>query len=280
MPTFPSVAQFVEDHARLIELERCAEVDEGRRKHGEKTLHALQREGVALAPLSVADEAPGLEGRTLLRLTHARPGELPAGRVRTGDLVSVAPVKADAAPAGTAFKGVVYRMDRGSVTVALDEAPDERLREPLRLDRVANDTTYRRWSEALSDLRDYTRGGAKRMREIAFGISQPRFHDPDEIEFFNEALDASQREAIGFALSARDLALIHGPPGTGKTTAVVELIRQALARGERVLACAPSNVAVDNLAERLARSDDKLVRVGHPARFLPAVIEHSLDALV
>ena len=46
--------------------------------------------------------------------------------------------------------------------------------------------------------------------------------------------------------------MIHGPPGTGKTTTVVELIRQAVAMGLKVLACAPSNVAVDNLVERLA----------------------------
>ena len=65
------------------------------------------------------------------------------------------------------------------------------------------------------------------------------------------ALNPSQQEAVRFALFARDVAVLHGPPGTGKTTAVVELIRQAVRRGEKVLACAPSNLAVDNLLERL-----------------------------
>ena len=64
-----------------------------------------------------------------------------------------------------------------------------------------------------------------------------------------DGLNPSQQNAIQFALSARDVAIIHGPPGTGKTTSVVAFIRQAVARGEKVLACAPSNTAVDNLLE-------------------------------
>ena len=62
-----------------------------------------------------------------------------------------------------------------------------------------------------------------------------------------------------------------GPPGTGKTTAVVEAILQEAARGSRVLACAASNIAVDNLVERLAKAAPKLrlLRLGHPARLLP-----------
>src|SRR5204862_2005348 len=89
-----------------------------------------------------------------------------------------------------------------------------------------------------------------------------------------------QQEAVQFALAARDVAVIHGPPGTGKTTAVVELIRQSIRRGERVLACAPSNLAVDNLLERLVAAGERALRLGHPARVLPALREHTLDLLV
>ena len=75
-----------------------------------------------------------------------------------------------------------------------------------------------------------------------------------------------------------DLALVHGPPGTGKTTVLVEVIRRAVARGEKVLATAPSNLAVDNLVERLAAAGLACVRVGHPARVLPSVLAHTLEA--
>lgn len=80
-----------------------------------------------------------------------------------------------------------------------------------------------------------------------------------------------------------DIAMIHGPPGTGKTTTVVEFITQTcLLQKSKVLACAPSNIAVDNIIERLHEADPKLkiVRIGHPARLLASVQKHCLDALI
>jgi ATP-dependent RNA/DNA helicase IGHMBP2 len=96
----------------------------------------------------------------------------------------------------------------------------------------------------------------------------------------DKSLNTVQREAVQLALSARDVGMIHGPPGTGKTTAVVEVIRQAVRRGRRVLACAPSNLAVDNIFERLLAFGESAVRLGHPARVLPELRDHTLDLVV
>src|SRR5205085_2403765 len=94
------------------------------------------------------------------------------------------------------------------------------------------------------------------------------------------SLNSEQQAALDLADRAQDLALVHGPPGTGKTTVLVEVIRQAVARGEKVLGSAPSNLAVDNLVERLVAAGVDAVRIGHPARVLPAVVEHTLDQKV
>ncbi|RMX71358.1 hypothetical protein D0869_15716, partial [Hortaea werneckii] len=89
-----------------------------------------------------------------------------------------------------------------------------------------------------------------------------------------------QKEAIRFTLATREVSLIHGPPGTGKTHTLIELILQLLARNQRILVCGPSNISVDNIVERLSSHKGiPMVRLGHPARLLPAVLNHSLEVL-
>ncbi|KAE8224129.1 hypothetical protein CF319_g2930 [Tilletia indica] len=133
----------------------------------------------------------------------------------------------------------------------------------------------------------------------------------------NANLNPSQLAAIDFALRSQPFSLLHGPPGTGKTTTLIELISQVVLpyhpsspsassdagaetankRRKRVLVCAASNLAIDNLLERLVvptpskdpdrdtptvlrRAGISVVRLGHPARVMPALVERTLDRLV
>lgn len=124
------------------------------------------------------------------------------------------------------------------------------------------------------------------MRTL-FGLSSPTplpadlSSDPDvgNLEWIDPSLNDSQKDAIRFALASREIALIHGPPGTGKTHTLIELILQMIKRGLRILVCGPSNISVDNIVERLAPHKVPIVRLGHPARLLPSVLNHSLDVL-
>jgi DNA polymerase alpha-associated DNA helicase A len=100
-----------------------------------------------------------------------------------------------------------------------------------------------------------------------------------KVEWNDPSLNESQQDAIRFALSSREIALIHGPPGTGKTHTLIELILQMLSQNLRLLVCGPSNIAVDNIVERLASHKVAMIRLGHPARLLPSVVNHSLDVL-
>lgn len=118
-----------------------------------------------------------------------------------------------------------------------------------------------------------------------FSGKAPSWNPLPEITPFNDGLNESQLEAIKFALASKDLALIHGPPGTGKTTTVVEFILQAVKKYKmKVLVCAPSNIAVDNVLEKLASTNTskglQLTRIGHPARLLPQVLKYCLDAKI
>lgn len=98
--------------------------------------------------------------------------------------------------------------------------------------------TYKRLSQTLKLLQkasDRQQQQSGRLPEVLFGKAKPRFDStPPTWKPMNKRLDASQVQAVNKALAAQDVALIHGPPGTGKTTAVVELILQEQSRGRKV----------------------------------------------
>ncbi|XP_073317925.1 uncharacterized protein [Primulina huaijiensis] len=221
-------------------------------------------------------------GKSLLEF-HSNKGDvLPPHKFGNHDVVVLKPNKADlgSPPLG---QGVVYRIKDSSITVAFDDIPEEGLNIPLRLEKVANEVTYRRMKDTLIQLsKGVQKGPAADLVPVLFGERPPTVSKKDiEFTLLNSNLDSSQKDAISKALSSKDLFLLHGPPGTGKTTTVVEIILQEVKRGSKILACAASNIAVDNIVERLVpHSRVKLVRVGHPARLLPQVLESALDAQV
>lgn len=94
------------------------------------------------------------------------------------------------------------------------------------------------------------------------------------MDSISRSLNEVQRNAVISCMRCKDLGIIHGPPGTGKTTTIVEFIKQSCkVQKTKILCCAPSNIAVDNILERLITGENtvKCVRIGHPARMLDSV---------
>jgi superfamily I DNA and/or RNA helicase len=177
-------------------------------------------------------------------------------------------------------RGVYERREDQSLWLMLDRSIDEIDRD-YALDQEAPEVTFDRGEAAIA------RAGAAlatsdlaRIRDVAAEVRPPRPMAPVTWSALDDALDDRQRAAVDAALRSGDLALIHGPPGTGKTRTLVEVVRQRVARGERVLCTAPSNTAVDNLGVRLAAAGLRAVRLGHPARVDPALAQLTLDAQV
>jgi DNA polymerase alpha-associated DNA helicase A len=134
----------------------------------------------------------------------------------------------------------------------------------------------------MEKMAKMTESDHSHFMRVAFGHTtplEPDYEDIGAVEFSDPTLNDSQKDAIRFALASKDIALIHGPPGTGKTHTIIELIIQMVQRNKRILVCGPSNISVDNIVERLAPKKVPVVRVGHPARLLPSVLEHSLEVL-
>jgi superfamily I DNA and/or RNA helicase len=93
-------------------------------------------------------------------------------------------------------------------------------------------------------------------------------------------LNFSQNQACQKIAEAQDFAIVHGPPGTGKTTTLIAAIRQAAEKGLSILVTAPSNAAVDLLVEKLVDSGISTLRLGHPARVEEKILNQTLDAKI
>jgi len=194
--------------------------------------------------------------------------------------------------------GIIYKVTNEEIVVSFNEMHDfENFRQPLNLALLANQVTYQRSKDALDGvlrISEARHSANQRLLDVLFERDRPQCLAKEELEsqygqdflaknFFNDGLNAAQQEAIYKCLGSQDVSMIHGPPGTGKTTTVVEFILQSSRlQKAKILACAPSNIAVDNVIERLHLQNPrlKIVRIGHPARLLDAVQPFCLDALL
>ncbi len=130
-----------------------------------------------------------------------------------------------------------------------------------RIDLSVNDVTFRRMQENLENLSEE----GVSVLQYFLGEKKPSSFKRVDFSSLDGDLNEKQRKAVSCALGARDFFLLHGPFGTGKTKTTAEIILQEVEKGNKVLATAESNVAVDNLVEEIYNKA-QIVRLGHPAR--------------
>jgi len=233
-----------------------------------------------LARLVIRGEDVGMGGRILLQLApRNEQARLPFSRLSTGSPVMLIE-EGESQP--QSWRGIISRLSRQSCEIALNQSPESAARS-FRVTLANDEIARQRMERALTRVESARGDRTAVLRDIIRGEHPAAFDHgrvPANVAAYTSHLNPSQQEAVRHALAAEDIAIIHGPPGTGKTTTVAALIRTAVARGDRVLACAPSNLAVDNLAEQLVAAGVSLARLGHPARILPELQAHTLDALV
>jgi len=258
--------------------------------------------GIALAPLRIVDEQSAPGDRIRIQVAAPDTIDLDNLRLAPGDPIRL---WAEHPDEPGAVRGVYERREDQTLWLMLDRgiehsemgggdpagsaggAGGKAPRGIIEIDREyaidpeAPEVTFDRGDQAIARAHAaLATSDLARIRDVAAGIRPPRPVAPVGWTALDAALDDRQRTAVDAALRSGDLALIHGPPGTGKTRTLVEVVRQRVRRGERVLCAAPSNAAVDNLGLRLAEAGLRTVRLGHPARVHPALIELTLDAQV
>ncbi|TPX70414.1 hypothetical protein SpCBS45565_g01747 [Spizellomyces sp. 'palustris'] len=276
--------------AELITLERDHEISSTQAQLAQLTPTALQKRGLCLLGLRITGSRTGLGGKLLVDFEGPQEA-LPAHLFRVGDVVGVGEYvksgRREKEERADEVVGVVFRVEEGRICVAIKEDRPGGLEGRVwRINKLANNVTYKRMEDALKALQDtISTPRATALHQVLLGQRSPTFAESaNVIDFFNDRLNESQKEAVRFTLSANEIALVHGPPGTGKTETVVEIVRQFVKDGKRVLVCGPSNISVeywnqtpDNIVERLSSTRLPMVRIGHPARVLPTVLDSTLD---
>jgi predicted DNA helicase len=261
--------RFVNKLKKLVEIEREEEVKENLEEI--KRLSGLQRERRGRAVVNLNGKVVGEEfGYIIVR--YGRGYDIKT-EISVGDVVIVSrgnPLKSN-------VKGYVVEKGKRFISVALENVPSWALKN-VRVDLIANEVTFKRQLEVLERLNDR----CKRALKLYLGMENPGDLHEEKIDSFFQRLNSTQKRAVRLAVGSESFFLIHGPFGTGKTTVVAEIALQLARQGKKVLVCAESNIAVDNIADRLSRFSErfKVTRVGHFSRVSRKLIHLSLFSRV
>ncbi len=166
------------------------------------------------------------------------------------------------------FTATVSYVDGNRMVVAVpDSAPLLELQsssQPLGVQLSFDETSYRAMFQALDRVIAAKNDRLAYLRELFHGDRQPQRYAFEPIRF--PWLNPTQEQAVNEVLRAKDVAIVHGPPGTGKTTTLVEAINETLMRESQVMVCAQSNMAVDWISEKLVDRGINVLRIGNPTR--------------
>ena len=288
----------VEDALRALEGAINAEAREARARVDAMTASsspkALEAQGVFLRRAKVVDVRRTLLGRVRVAIGEdkQRAGHLDAFDAKSGASVHLVERNEDG-KLSLVSHGVLVRRRRGEIEVVFNiergrdgegGAGDLEADDPIDLMVGFDEITIRRLHEGLARLRRAGPRAHTLAGHLMLGRGVRPTRLPDDLGAslnVDDALNDDQRLALVHALAADDVALVHGPPGTGKTRVLVEVVRAAVARGERVLALTASNAAVDHLARGLVQHPGPkiaLTRLGDPSRVHDDLEEHTLSA--
>lgn len=166
------------------------------------------------------------------------------------------------------FTATVSYVDGNRMVVAVpDSAPLLELQsssQPLGVQLSFDETSYRAMFQAIDRVIAAKNDRLAYLRELFHGDRQPQRYAFEPIRF--PWLNPTQEQAVNEVLRAKDVAIVHGPPGTGKTTTLVEAINETLMRESQVMVCAQSNMAVDWISEKLVDRGINVLRIGNPTR--------------
>jgi superfamily I DNA and/or RNA helicase len=274
-----------------MQLEQKEDQAQFKLKNASASIKERRRRGLTWYPVSITHEDIGFGGKVVLELERpATRQDLHLFQVgKNACVFSNAPGYSGthSATERPVLSGVVTSVRRNKLLLATtkETLPDWVLDgstlngSTLGIDLTFDEVSYREMNQALSAVMTANGNRLAELRDVLLGakVASFREHQADDL-FYPSALNDSQLAAVRHVMSAQDVAIIHGPPGTGKTTTLVQAILETIRRERRVLVCAPSNTVVDLLTEKLAERGVNVIRMGNPSRVSDLLLQHTLDA--
>ncbi len=261
----------------LLEIEKKADLSQHKEFIEKLSLEQRKKKGYTWYPLQIikkgftyGDRAYVLVERTTLL---DEPHQMKAGH--TVRLFTMQP-----AVRQSEQTGVLQYVDKNRMKVILNnkDLPDWIDLGQIGVELMFDERTYKEMEQALKTLMKPGNGRLRDLVRVLTGHAEPVFRQSSRIlpDDFG-GLNVSQLAAVKHIFNAQDLALVHGPPGTGKTTTLVQAVKALSEEESGILVAAPSNTAVDLLTERLVEAGLRVVRIGNISRLDEKVMESSLE---
>ena len=262
----------------LLEIEYNHEKEEFRKQTETMGVERKVRRGDAWFPVSIGRSYYNSLNQMVVEVMR-QPGSDIEHNFEAGRPVCFFTIKNDMGTAGAkatkagsklqylSFTATVSYAEQDRMVVALPDSGrivDLQRQDALGVQLFFDETSYRLMFEALDRVIRARSGRLADLRDIFYTKAPASRYTFDAMRF--PWLNASQEEAVNEVLWAKDVAVVHGPPGTGKTTTLVEAIFETLRRESQVLVCAQSNMAVDWISEKLVDRGINVLRIGNPTR--------------
>lgn len=261
---------------KLLKLEWQEDLAQYKQKFLNSSLADKKKAGITWHPIQLKKSKIGMGERLLVEVE--RSDSTYASAFNSGKSVSFFTTHESYDASENRVNGVINFVKQNTMTVTLqaDELPEWMHGSKLGVDLLFDEASYREMEFALKKVISSENKRVDELKAILLGEKAPQFSEMHISPKSN--LNFSQNQACELIVNAKDVAVVHGPPGTGKTTTLIEAIQDAVIAGESILVCAPSNAAVDLLVEKLIDRGIETLRLGHPARVEEKILNQTLDA--
>lgn len=267
----------------LIKLERQADLEYYRQKVLLRSLHQRTQEGTTWYPVKLKRDYIVTGERLIIEVERSNHLDQPHA-FQSGKSVTVFS-NGSGKPEKDHVNGVInYVRDNAMViTLNADDLPEWINDGLLGIDVMFDEMSYREMEFALKEVMKAEDNRVAVLREILLGSERSKEQEArskKQEEKLASTLNESQQEAFRKVVETDDVAFVHGPPGTGKTTTLVQAIVATVKKEKQVLVCAPSNAAVDLLVDKLSEQGMNVLRIGHPARVTEQSLSKTMDSRI